>query len=402
MSGKKSGKKTRELKIVFDSNAIYTVTASELLKKEVAQLIQENSSHPDLKTTWLLPEIVILERQYQMQKMGLELLPSVQKLEKLLAHNLNITDVTIRKSVKDVIEEQLKKFNINTISLETDKVDWKKIINDAAFRNPPFEAGKKEKGFRDAIIAEAFTQMISRSPKTPDICRVVMVTSDELLGVSIENKIVGCQNVKVFKDIDELKGLINTLVSQVTEEYVESLKEKAGKYFFVEKDKTTLFYKENIREQIKGKYESELKELPEGADTRENGTWYISPPRFDRKVGQRVFWYTQFRVEAEAFKSVGVTTTELSQSMGLTNLSGVYAGMSEIAGLAAIPQETKVSRAKALSNTLASLYSPPLEKSLVSKGKTFFEIIWSVSVNRHKALIKPKIEDILYKGTSWE
>ena len=187
---------------------------------------------------------------------------------------------------------------------------------------------KKEKGFRDAIIAEAFTQMISRSPKTPDICRVVMVTSDELLGVSIENKIVGCQNVKVFKDIDELKGLINTLVSQVTEEYVESLKEKAGKYFFVEKDKTTLFYKENIREQIKGKYESELKELPEGADTRENGTWYISPPRFDRKVGQRVFWYTQFRVEAEAFKSVGVTTTELSQSMGLTNLSGVYAGMS--------------------------------------------------------------------------
>ena len=145
MSGKKSGKKTRELKIVFDSNAIYTVTASELLKKEVAQLIQENSSHPDLKTTWLLPEIVILERQYQMQKMGLELLPSVQKLEKLLAHNLNITDVTIRKSVKDVIEEQLKKFNINTISLETDKVDWKKIINDAAFRNLPFEAGKKRK-----------------------------------------------------------------------------------------------------------------------------------------------------------------------------------------------------------------------------------------------------------------
>lgn len=348
MSGKKSGKKTRELKIVFDSNAIYTVTASELLKKEVAQLIQENSSHPDLKTTWLLPEIVILERQYQMQKMGLELLPSVQKLEKLLAHNLNITDVTIRKSVKDVIEEQLKKFNINTISLETDKVDWKKIINDAAFRNPPFEAGKKEKGFRDAIIAEAFTQMISRSPKTPDICRVVMVTSDELLGVSIENKIVGCQNVKVFKDIDELKGLINTLVSQVTEEYVESLKEKAGKYFFVEKDKTTLFYKENIREQIKGKYESELKELPEGADTRENGTWYISPPRFDRKVGQRVFWYTQFRVEAEAFKSVGVTTTELSQSMGLTNLSGVYAGMSEIAGLAAIPQETKSIESKGI------------------------------------------------------
>ncbi len=80
----KRRKPALKLLIVFDTNVLYAQVASDLVNKEVNKLIKANSSHLDISVKWFLPSVVIDERRYQMRKKAFELLPSIQKLERLL------------------------------------------------------------------------------------------------------------------------------------------------------------------------------------------------------------------------------------------------------------------------------------------------------------------------------
>lgn len=160
-------KKKPELKVVFDTNVLWTGSASDLLKQEVSELIEANSQHSDLAISWYLPEIVRHERQFQMLTQSLELLPSIQKLERLLGHNLNINEGIIKQRVNEAIESQITKLGINVIRLDTARVEWRDLILNAAYRRPPFSQGPKEKGFRDALVVEAFLQLVSDSQSRP-------------------------------------------------------------------------------------------------------------------------------------------------------------------------------------------------------------------------------------------
>jgi hypothetical protein len=88
-------RRTPELKVVFDSNSIFTDTAAFLFKRDVSDLIRANFSHPDLSIRWYLPEVVRCEREYQMRENGFALLSSIERIERVLGHNLNITTSTI-------------------------------------------------------------------------------------------------------------------------------------------------------------------------------------------------------------------------------------------------------------------------------------------------------------------
>lgn len=92
-------KKIPEIKIVFDTNALFTKVAHDLFQKAIADLIKSESTRKDIKISWCLPKVVVHERQYQMQKAADELLPYLEKLQKLLGHNLNITKEILSKNV---------------------------------------------------------------------------------------------------------------------------------------------------------------------------------------------------------------------------------------------------------------------------------------------------------------
>lgn len=229
------------------------------------------------------------ERQYQMIKRGLELYPSIQKLERLLGHNLNINKDIIEIRVKCAIESQFNEFNINILLPKEDEVDIRKLMMDSVYRNPPFDPGEKEKGFRDALIAETFLQLVSNSPVTPKICRIALLSSDDLLCNTIKDRTKDKTNVRIVKTLEELKGLINTLFAEISEDFVNKIQQQATSYFFTLGEEDTLYYKENIRSKIIEKFENRLQELPEGADKRQNGKWYIFPPRFSKRIIKEFF-----------------------------------------------------------------------------------------------------------------
>jgi hypothetical protein len=289
--------------VLFDTNVLYTGSASDLVRLEAANLIRD-SVFPDLEIHWYLPEVVRHERQYQMQKRALEMLPTLARLEKLLGHNLAVTEQVLIDSVEKAVSD--RQTELGFISLPTDysKIDWNRVVLDAAYRKPPFQDGETEKGFRDRIIVECFLQLVTDSPKTPHVCRIVLLTNDKLVTEAVQARSTGSTNVSVLPTLEELKGLINTLVSQVDEAFLTLLRPKAEKLFFVPKEQSTLFYKENIQAELEQRFAGELVVLPPGATSRTNGTWRINAPNFVKKTGRRIQWASRISVEVEASKTI--------------------------------------------------------------------------------------------------
>lgn len=358
-----SRKKTvPELKVLFDTNALYTQSASELVKPDIAQLVKENSSHVDHKISWYLPSIVRHERQYQMLKAGKLLLPAIHKLEKLLGHNLGMSEAILEDRVKHAVESQLHELKLNIVEINASDVNWAQIMHSAVYRLPPFDPGEKEKGFRDALVIESLQQLIAQSPVTPKVCRVVLVSEDKLVREAAKAATAAtaaCTNVRVLNTLEEVKGYINTLVSEVDEAFVEEILSKVQPYFFVRKEESSLFYKEQLRNKIEEQFSQELTTKPEGVTEIEANTWYVGAPRFTKKELQRFFWTT--RITATF---TGYDVTNKFDFQGL------------MSSAAAIP-----------------------EKKVVMKYGVYFEVDWSVTLGQHKKLSSPKIEDIRYIET---
>jgi hypothetical protein len=147
-----------ELNIVLDTNALYNGSANYFLKREVADLVKSQSA-PDLTLKWIVPEIVRHERQFQMTGRALGMLPTIERLERLLGHNLNITKDILEVRVREAVDKQVADFGLLVCPLDVPNVDWQRLMMDAAYRKPPFQPGETEKGFRDAVILETFVEV---------------------------------------------------------------------------------------------------------------------------------------------------------------------------------------------------------------------------------------------------
>jgi hypothetical protein len=382
-------KKVLNLKIIFDTNIIFNgSSSSDLLTNEIIELIDKYSNPVDIKISWHTPEIVLDERRFQMRKRGLELLPSLNKIEKLLGHNLGITKDILEARIDEAISKSVTKYKLEIEKILHDKIDWKEIIRCSSFRLPPFEDSNKEKGFRDALILETVMQIIETSPKSASICKIFFITNDKLLSEAFNSKIKEKTNVRLLSSIEELESLINILDSQIKEELINAISEKAEKLFFLKKDENTLYYKEKIWENIVEKYPKEIFELPPNADKRENSQIWISKPGFVKKEKQKFFWKTPITIDIKAISTKYAYNPVLPSSA----LGGLVGGISNI-----------------FQPSSASLYginrSPEeaiqTSQEVISTGKSKFEIIWSVTLTQTKILKTPKIESINFIETIW-
>jgi hypothetical protein len=399
---------TPQLRVVFDTNILYTGSASDLVRQEVVNLIKE-SAFPDLEIQWYLPEVVRHERQYQMQKRALELLPAVTKVERLLGHNLAITEQILVQSVEKVVSQRHEELGLLSLPLSYAHVDWHGVFLDAVYRRPPFKEGETEKGFRDRIVVECFLQLVADSPRTPKICRIVLVSGDGLVVRAVEDRTAGLINTNVLSTLEELKGLINTLVSQVDERFLAILKPKAKKLFFVPKDESTLFYKERIREKLQDKFATELALPPQGATSRTNGTWLIGAPNFVKKTARRIQWTSSIDIEAEASKTAHRSPTFASGPINHLRPAESYTQLSDLM-FAQNPGFEALGRMGLLSDlvTPAETSEPPIILTSADsgikthKGVDRYDVLWSADVTTSKELRRPSIDEVRRLEPTWE
>lgn len=417
MTATRKAAKKPLLRVVFDTNVLFTGTASDFLQSAAVETIKAHSGHADLVVEWYIPNIVVLERRYQMEKKGKELLPGIQKMERLLGHNLALTETVVAERVSAVISAQISELSVQVLALDPTRVNWPRLVEDSAYRNPPFDTGEKEKGFRDAIVGETFLQLVEDSPSTPQSCRLALVTGDELLSDMVGERVKARSNVRILASHEALKELINTLVAEIDEEFVARLHPLASALFFVADDKSTLYYQAEVFRRIKRDFAAELSQLPSGADARVHTRTLINPPRFVRKVKQRVYWASRVTLNYDAQKIVTDTAP-------LPNVffSALQKG-SEGGGSFVLPWEIKTSDQPQLPISISSQTAKPagLEPSskaeltylpqtllttptrtTVRQGRSIFEVVWSVTVSTAMKLTSPALEEISLVETSWD
>ena len=373
------GQANLQLRVVLDTNILWVDSASDLVRREVATLLK-GSIFPDVTILWYLPDVVLHERQYQMQRKALELYPSVTKIERLLGQQLNTTKDAFLKRVETVVVEACHRLGILTLDLDTKRVEWQRLIGKALYRKPPFQEGETEKGFRDSLVAEAFLQLVASPAEPPHLCRTVFVTSDKLLAATVRGEL-STPSAAVLSGIGELTGLINTLIANVDERFIARLQAKAAKLFFVSGErKDTLYYQEDLYGRIVKDFESDLNDAPDEVTYRKNGQWWVSEPQFVRKHVGRMFWATRLDVEAKAIK------LDIEHWQSSLDPSAFPTGMTTLASL--------------MSGGVAGL--PPIKKTVTHKGTDSYEVGWSTEVTITEELENPRIGEIKHIGINWE
>jgi len=292
-------------------------------------------------------------------------------------------------------------------------------------RRAPFEK-KSERGFRDAIIVETFMQLVNDSPHEPRRCRIVLMTNDGLLGDAARTRVSDRDNVQVLPSADELRGLINTLMSTVPEEYVVQLQKKASKYFLdSDQEQRGLYYELNLTSKIQDECAKELAAKPPGADRRQSGQWFLTPPRFVKKERQRVYWASRVSIEAKAYKrtlpqpAANVITSESTGfSLNPDNpwitahdaMSPTWQASPMVVAPSSIsPPRPRSSRAipswvtpaQVNFSTFGDLIGAGTER-LIAAGKTVIDVNWSFSVSVRGTFAKPRLESIDFVETVWE
>ncbi len=322
-----------------------------------------------------------------------QLLGSFQKMDQILGFGISLLPEHLPPKIDTVIGAQMTALNLKRPLLYPGRVDWGRVVRDAAFRVPPFQAGETEKGFRDAVLLETFVQLVEDAPRTRSTCRLALVTGDEQLTIAAKRRVEGFGNAEILSGLEELRNLINTLISTVDEDFVKELREKARELFFVPKDETTFWFRDKVGQKIRDKHGEEIGRVPDGASGRELETVFISPPRFVKKEAQRVHWISVVTYATDAYKFVAKESV-LGSASGLGAASNVWSSPLLSAGALA-------SQAPAV-GTLGLLGSTPPEKVLVKKGKTEFSVAWSATLDKHHKLTRPQIDDIALVGTTWE
>ena len=381
----------RELKVVLDTNVIYNISGGEFLKDDVGKLIEASSSHADLLITWYLPEVVRNEREHQLRQLARKSIPAIQNFERVVELDFGITDKIIVDRVHDRIDRQIAHFNLQILTVDPSKVDWAKMMSSAAFREPPFSAGEHEKGFRDALIVEAIDQLLAYAGPS----RIAAVMVDELLSKTIIAKTTGVRNVHVLPSIEELKGLINTLVSNVDESFIQKMNAAAAIFFFDRRTREGFIYSHKIKEMILKKFDSLIYAVPTGTNEVKRGKALVSPPRFKEKIGDRIYWVTRIAFRMEAFGDNSPTSYVISSG---------YSGYSEFAGYSTITDEPE-SDIEMAPETVATLPPKPvfaLQRAPSLKGSVKFEVTWSVAVTTKHMLADPIVESVDYIETTWE
>lgn len=404
-------KQKLQVKIVFDTNAIWTGGESYLLRQEIADLVGTTREDVHLEIAWILPEVVLHERLHQMFREAIALLPSLARLEKVIGHPLNITEAVVFQRISESVERQIAEHKLVIQQASYANVDWQRLVGDAVNRRPPFEL-KSEKGFRDAIIVETFLQLVEASPDQPQRCRIVLLTNDALLTRAAKGRLDGRNNVQVFGSVDELKGLINTLISTVPEDYVAKMQVRAKEYFVKSQNPDKGFYFDmKVRDAVETKCLEQLATKPEGTSRRSNSTWQLAHLRFVRKEGQRMFWASRFSIEAKAYKELpsqdiawesapGINVASSYNTLWSPTVPTLWKGIpATVVNVSGSPTEYYGKIAHTGGVKVSSLFDT---ETLAATGKTVIDVTWSASVNVKGVFTKPRIEAIDFVETMWD
>lgn len=242
--------------VIADSNCLFPKDPTQLVSPKFADTWKECLTLADLKL--VVPDIVKGERLYQVRvviEKALENatrnLATLFKIPGRTAPELP-TRAELLSQAETRFDQWLteNKGSIATVPCET--VDWKRVVNDSIWRNPPFEhAGDhkdSEKGFRDCMILETVRALVSSNPRQ----NFVLISNDQLL-MDAATSSLQSPLFRIYESIDIFISDLR-VSHQKNRQMIEAIVARARSVFFSEGDANCVFLQFKIAEQIIGNF----------------------------------------------------------------------------------------------------------------------------------------------------
>lgn len=242
-----SKRKKLSFNVIFDTN----ILRSDPINTAVLKIYKRYSPRHDCGLSYFVPEVV----RYELGKFFNDFVKrhaskydtSSLKLNTLFGIKLRQIKLTT-SDINRAYEKLLRKLKLTILETPAEKIDVKKLIVDAAMKNPPFEE-RGEKGFRDAIVALTIEKNIKQLTEKAE---VIFVSNDENLRTfvfdSLGNKITAHATLPEFESDLKLR------LEELDKEFAEEVTKEAARVF------EPLYYSERIPQKIRAKYEHLFKE----------------------------------------------------------------------------------------------------------------------------------------------
>jgi len=199
----------------------------------------------------------------------------------------------------------------------------------AGYRLPPFDPdGEKEKGFKDAIVAETFLQLCADLPINSEDS-AILVTEDAMLRENVESQ--APQGAKVLGTVDELSAELNFLVSDIPPEVAALLSDRAGALLGTV---DTAFWSD-FWNRASAAYPQLLSRNFPGFHAVDLAAKFFSPPSFQKKEMRRVYFVTRYFFSRTGKRPATPMMTPAHTAFG--QMGGLLGGLQNIAPEASVP-----------------------------------------------------------------
>lgn len=401
--------------IVFDTNPLWTGSADQFLSLRVSKLIKSLSTKPSLNIHWYVPTIVRFEREYQMLTEANTFLASVNKAERLMGKSFGFTSESARAQIQELIAKRMEEHRIVAPSFDAAAVDWNRIIERAAFRIPPFESGDTEKGFRDAIVLETFSQL-HNTLNLSEPSQLILVTNDILLNSAVEERLKSSPVVRLHRNIESLETSLVALSEEIDQSAAKELVIAAGKFL---NESMTVGRLSAVL------FENYSKELRTGPDGEEVNAWQVTirDTALVEKRDRALTFQTTVIVRTEITRTLNLRQN--TQSTGQINIGRnaifttatpgtLTSGTAGVAGttitvgvggsMAGTEFITSTSQplSRMMDTSSASISLAEVIHVLKGIGRHSLNFLWSAKLDENQRLTDFQLGTIEYEGAVWE
>lgn len=197
---------------MLDTNVLYHEgRGDQFFSPRISQVIQ-NPLHAQLAISWTIPRMVQLEREYQLRQKTKHVVSAAKEMPTLFSNTWVGNDELVNAEIRKLAESELNQLGVQVLNCDASRVDWSAMMTAAGLRRPPFDPDeKKEKGFKDAIVAETFIQICDQLPAY-GTDTAILVTNDDLLAEYVKGRV---PRAKVLKNADALASELNFLASDI-------------------------------------------------------------------------------------------------------------------------------------------------------------------------------------------
>lgn len=394
MAARGRPRRRKILSVMFDTNAIFTKEFDTLISQATKDLIARHSNHGDLSIRWVIPEVVRGEREYQMRNEYRGIASHLTKAERLFGQEWGITQDAVEQRIAACIMAELATQHIDVVPCDIARVDWADIMRRSCFREPPFERGPTEKGFRDAVVCETFIQLASDLVGRDT---AVLVSNDRLIKQYIDSYGLRGNTARVIDDLDALHDEIQLRVANVDEDTQVFIEQRAQQLFYPwdnADDPNCLWIRERLYDRIRHEYRDKIMDVPAGSEYVSAGH-EMANARLISKDGTRVHFATSYN--AETGYRVWVPTSDTH------NESLIEPPPPPPTGIVAAPAivGTAIQQAQVARRGIGlwSLINKPVTGEWVrspNTRKNWFVIRWSATFSRHRTLTRATIDSIDY------